>query len=129
MRVSSVAVSADGRLALSASADRTVKVWDLTSGQELRTLAGHAGEVSSVAVSADGRLALSASRRPHGQGLGPDQRSGAGAPSPATRMGEVGGGECRRSPGPLRLSRPHGQGLGPEKRSGAGTPSPATPMG
>ena len=59
--VNSVAVSADGRLALSASYDRTVKVWDLTSGQELRTLAGHAGGVNSVAVSADGRLALSAS--------------------------------------------------------------------
>ena len=40
--VKSVAVSADGRLALSASEDHTVKVWDLTSGQELGTLAGHA---------------------------------------------------------------------------------------
>ena len=60
-RVRSVAVSADGRLALSASDDHTVKVWDLTSGQELRTLAGHAYGVNSVAVSADGRLALSAS--------------------------------------------------------------------
>ena len=60
-QVSSVAVSADGRLALSGSDDRTVKVWDLTSGQERRTLAGHAHEVRSVAVSADGRLALSAS--------------------------------------------------------------------
>ena len=59
--VSSVAVSADGRLALSASVDGTVKVWDLTSGQERRTLAGHTDLVSSVAVSADGRLALSAS--------------------------------------------------------------------
>ena len=39
--VRSVAVSANGRLALSASDDGTVKVWDLTSGQELRTLAGH----------------------------------------------------------------------------------------
>ena len=39
----------------------TVKVWDLTSGQELRTLAGHTDEVRSVAVSADGRLALSGS--------------------------------------------------------------------
>ena len=78
--VNSVAVSADGRLALSGSYDRTVKVWDLTSGQELRTLEGHAREVSSVAVSADGRLALSGSSRPHGQGLGPDQRSGAAHP-------------------------------------------------
>ena len=56
-----MAVSADGRLALSGSDDSTVKVWDLTSGQELRTLAGHADGVKSVAVSADGRLALSGS--------------------------------------------------------------------
>ena len=40
--MSSVAVSADGRLALSGSADHTVKIWDLATGQELRTLAGHA---------------------------------------------------------------------------------------
>ena len=58
---SSVAVSGDGRLALSGSDDGTVKVWDLTSGQELRTLKGHARAESSVAVSGDGRLALSGS--------------------------------------------------------------------
>ena len=69
----------------------------------VRTLAGHAGGVRSVAVSADGRLALSASDRPHGQGLGPDQRSGAAHPHRPRKLGEFGGGECRRSPGPLRL--------------------------
>ena len=56
--VNSVAVSANGRLALSASSDGTVKVWDLTSGQELRTLAGHGALVNPVAMSGDGRLAL-----------------------------------------------------------------------
>ena len=58
--MNSVAVSADGRLALSGSSDTTVKVWDLRSGQELH-LAGHAYGVRSVALSADGHLALSAS--------------------------------------------------------------------
>ena len=57
--MNSVAVSADGRLALSGSHDCMVKVWDLKSGQERRTLDGHAYEVNSVAVSADGRLAVS----------------------------------------------------------------------
>ena len=85
-RVNSVAVSADGRLALSGSSDSTVKVWDLRSGQELRTLAGHAYGVNSVAVSADGRLALS------GSGDSPvkvwDLTSGQELrPSPATRIG------------------------------------------
>jgi len=60
-QVDSVAVTADGRLAL-AAARGEVKVWDLTTGQELRTLRGHSEWVNSVAVSADGRLALSGSR-------------------------------------------------------------------
>ncbi|MBV8833199.1 MAG: hypothetical protein JO108_28720, partial [Acidobacteriaceae bacterium] len=55
-----VAVSADGRLAVSASADNTLKVWELASGRELRTLQGHS-PVNGVAVSADGQLAVSAS--------------------------------------------------------------------
>ncbi|WP_353063801.1 WD40 repeat domain-containing protein [Tunturiibacter psychrotolerans] len=37
------------------------KVWDVESGQELRTLTGHSGEVRNVALSADGRRAVSAS--------------------------------------------------------------------
>jgi WD40 repeat protein len=56
-----VAVSADGRLAVSASWDHTLKVWDLHSGRLLRTLQGHSYLVTGVAVSADGRLAVSAS--------------------------------------------------------------------
>ena len=56
-----VAVTADGRRAVSASGDTTLKVWDLESGEELRTLAGHSDYVSGVAVTADGRRAVSAS--------------------------------------------------------------------
>jgi Sec-independent protein secretion pathway component TatC len=51
----------DGRLAVSASHDKTLKVWDLETGRELRTLSGHSGEVWGVAVSGDGRRAVSAS--------------------------------------------------------------------
>jgi WD40 repeat protein len=40
-----VAVTADGRRAVSASDDQTLKVWDLDSGAELRTLKGHGGAV------------------------------------------------------------------------------------
>jgi WD40 repeat protein len=56
-----VAMSADGRWAVSASQDDTLKVWDLESGHELRTLAGHSAPVHGVARSADGRRAVSAS--------------------------------------------------------------------
>nr|MDJ0705393.1 NB-ARC domain-containing protein [Leptolyngbyaceae cyanobacterium MO_188.B28] len=40
-RVSSVAISPDGKQALSGSVDRTVKLWDLATGQALHTLSGH----------------------------------------------------------------------------------------
>src|SRR5690349_23839574 len=44
--VSGVAVTADHRLAVSACADGTVKVWDLSTGQAVRTLEGHTDSVS-----------------------------------------------------------------------------------
>lgn len=52
-----VALSADGRLAL--SGDKTVRVWDLIKGQALHTLEQHSERVNLVALSADGRLAMS----------------------------------------------------------------------
>jgi WD40 repeat protein len=57
-----VAVTADGRRAVSASGDHTLRLWDLESGQTLRTLEGHTDWVSAVAVTPDGRRAVSGSR-------------------------------------------------------------------
>jgi hypothetical protein len=59
--VTGVAVTGDGKRAVSASDDHTLKVWDLEGGRELRTLKGHADTVWSVAVTADGKRAVSAS--------------------------------------------------------------------
>ena len=59
--VLSVAISPDGRTALSGSDDKTLKLWDLATGRELRTFTGHSGRVKSVAISPDGRTALSGS--------------------------------------------------------------------
>jgi WD40 repeat protein len=59
--VNAVAVTPDGRRAVSASADGTLKVWELESGRELQTLKGHAYGVNAVAVTPDGRRAVSAS--------------------------------------------------------------------
>ena len=56
-----VAVTPDGQRAVSASADKTLKVWDVGSGRELRTLSGHSSEVRAVAVTPDGQHAVSAS--------------------------------------------------------------------
>ncbi len=57
-----VALSADGRRALSGSQDKTVRLWDTDTGQELKRFEGHTDGVPSVAMSADGRRALSGSR-------------------------------------------------------------------
>jgi WD40 repeat protein len=56
-----VALSADGGIAVSGSDDRTVRVWDLSSGQCRATLQGHTDWVISVALSADGGTAVSGS--------------------------------------------------------------------
>jgi WD40 repeat protein len=60
--VNGVAITRDGRWVVSASDDKTLKVWDVKTGRELRTLAGHADVVNGVAVSGDGRRAVSASQ-------------------------------------------------------------------
>lgn len=59
--VERVAVTSDGRRAVSGSADNTVRVWDLETGRCVFTLGGHNGVVYGVAVSADGRVAVSGS--------------------------------------------------------------------
>jgi WD40 repeat protein len=59
--VNAVAMAPDGRRAVSASADMTLKAWDLEIGAAILTLAGHAETVNGVAVVPDGRRAVSAS--------------------------------------------------------------------
>src|SRR5664279_274115 len=60
-RVDAVAVTPDGRRAVSASWDHTLKLWDIESGNEVRTLQGHDRPVDAVAVTPDGESAVSAS--------------------------------------------------------------------
>ncbi len=55
------AVSPDGAFVVSASEDRTLKLWEVETGAERATLAGHEGEVLGCAVSPDGRFVVSAS--------------------------------------------------------------------
>ncbi|GAA6619659.1 NB-ARC domain-containing protein [Scytonema sp. NUACC26] len=45
----------------SGSLDRTVKIWDVRTGQCLKTLQGHTNQVSSVAFSSDGQILASSS--------------------------------------------------------------------
>jgi WD40 repeat protein len=58
--VQSVALSPDGKYALSGGWDGTVKLWDLASGREIRTYAAGAAPVFAVGFSPDGTLIASA---------------------------------------------------------------------
>ncbi|KAL4736901.1 WD40-repeat-containing domain protein [Aspergillus similis] len=60
-RVSVVAFSPDGQTVASASYDSTVRLWDLATGEQRRTLQGHTKRVSVVAFSPDGQTVASAS--------------------------------------------------------------------
>jgi hypothetical protein len=59
--ITSVAFSPDGQTLASASADHTVRLWNLNTGQPRRTLQGHSDWVSSVVFSPNGQTLASAS--------------------------------------------------------------------
>jgi WD40 repeat protein/serine/threonine protein kinase len=77
--VTAVAVSGDGRYLLSGGADRTLKFWEVPTGQCLRTFEGHAGVVTSVCLGASGRHALS------------------GSTDETVRLWDLAGGQCLRT--------------------------------
>jgi WD40 repeat protein len=51
----------DGKTLVTAAADRTLRVWDTTTGKMLVTLSGHSGPVLCLAVSPNGKLICSGS--------------------------------------------------------------------
>lgn len=57
-----VAVTPDGRFAISTAHGRTLQVWDLGSGQLIHRLRGHNGTVHGVSVTRDGHFIVSVSR-------------------------------------------------------------------
>jgi len=61
--VFSVAFSPDGKRLASGGSDKTIKLWDADTGQELHTLKGHLGQVKSVAFSPDSKCLASGGER------------------------------------------------------------------
>jgi WD40 repeat protein len=59
--VNAVAITPNGRWALSGSHDRTLKLWDLETGSLIRSFVGHTDSIYTVAVTPDGHIVLSGS--------------------------------------------------------------------
>jgi len=59
--VNAVAFSPDNHWLVSGGKDNVIKLWDLTTGNVLRTFYGHSSNINALAVSADGKLLASGS--------------------------------------------------------------------
>lgn len=55
-------ISSDGAYALSASWDKTLRLWELATGTTTRRFVGHTNDVLSVSFSADNRQIVSGAR-------------------------------------------------------------------
>ena len=55
------AFSPDGKLVVTASEDKTARLWDVATGQALQVLSGHQDSVWHAAFSPDGKLVVTAS--------------------------------------------------------------------
>lgn len=63
-----LAFTPDGKLLATGGSDGSVRLWDMTTGLQVRRLTGHASMVSALAVSADGKTVLSVSSTGRYQG-------------------------------------------------------------
>ncbi|MEH1825984.1 MAG: ribosome assembly protein 4, partial [Nostoc sp.] len=56
-----VVFSTDGKTLASGSGDKTIKLWDVSTGKALKTLTGHSSTVNSIGFSPDGKTLASGS--------------------------------------------------------------------
>ncbi|MEM8484437.1 MAG: NB-ARC domain-containing protein [Bacteroidota bacterium] len=59
--IHAIDIEPDGRKAISASSDQTLKLWDLRTGAQLRTFKGHRDLVHTVSFTPNGKYAVSGS--------------------------------------------------------------------
>ena len=121
------AVSPDGTWIVSASEDKTLKIWDAATGAERATLTGHTDVVNGCAVSPDGTWIVSASGD-HTLKIW-DAATGAERatlePATPARCSAVRSAPTAPGSSPPATTRPSRSGTRPPAPSGP--PSPATP--
>ena len=61
LAVVSIAISPDSNYVATGSKDKSVKLWDLRSGKEVRSFQGHEHTVNTLNFSTDGKLLISGS--------------------------------------------------------------------
>ncbi len=61
-QVTSLAFSPDGTIVASGSEDKTVKLWDAATGEEILTLTGHTGPVDCLVFNSDGTRIVATSK-------------------------------------------------------------------
>src|SRR6476661_8160765 len=59
--VTSVVITPDGQTLASGSKDKTIKLWNLSTKEEIYTITGHSDIITSVVISPDGKTLASAS--------------------------------------------------------------------
>jgi len=59
--ITSVAITPDGKFAFSGSKDKTCILWDLITGQAIKSVIGHSDKITAIKVTPDSKHALSGS--------------------------------------------------------------------
>lgn len=59
--VKAVAFTPDGKFLLTGSRDKSIKLWEVATGRELRSYLGHQSTVNDIAISSDGKFFISSS--------------------------------------------------------------------
>lgn len=84
--LTATAISGDGRILATGSADKTIKLWQLSTGKVIHTLTGHSDRVRCVAISSDGMIL----------GTGSADRKDAPASPCLFKHGDKGAGDFNR---------------------------------
>ncbi|WP_293139995.1 serine/threonine-protein kinase [Okeania sp. SIO3I5] len=58
-KITTLAISPNGEILVSGSADKTIKIWNLRSGKPLKDILAHDGQINAVAISPDGQTLAS----------------------------------------------------------------------